>query len=190
MLNGNECKNFLRKIGLGIKSKIFDFTLDNKIKQNLFNLYVTSKSSENTYYLCMGYFYMIADHIAKCLPCSQSHLCAPKNYYFENAKVYIDNNYSCNITINDIAKYLNIERSYLYKIFVSESGLSPIHFLTDYRLSKAVEMMEFSQLTITTIANSVGFYDISHFSRQFQKKYGITPGKYRKHIHDSENIPG
>ena len=45
---------------------------------------------------------------------------------------------------------------------------------------RAVSLMAHKQLSIDEIAVSVGFYDLSHFTKAFTEKYGTTPGKYRK----------
>ena len=177
MLSGVDCKNFLVGAGLGDKCKIFDYSLNNNVKENLLKIYETS-ANDDSYYECMSYFYKIIHYTAKTSIGSKS--IKKSNDYLESAIIFIENNYCHNISISDISKHLNIERTYLYKIFSRELGISPMRFLTDYRLTKAIEMMQHFNLSAATIATMVGFYDFSHFSRLFSKKYGTTPGKYRK----------
>ena len=59
---------------------------------------------------------------------------------------------------------------------------SPSEYINDYRLKKAVEMMDNKLLTLHDIALSTGFYDYSYFSKQFIKKYNQSPGIYRREI--------
>lgn len=178
-LNGSDCKDLLYRAGLGTHSKIFDFTLDDGMLGDLFAIYESGRSDEPNEYDMIGHFYLVMNRLAKTLRSSAKE---STNIYLENAIIFIDNNYCYNITVNDIAEHLNIERTYLYKIFTRELGVSPIQFLTEYRLKKAIQMMYHDNFSTATIATSAGFYDFSHFSRAFHKKYGMPPGKYRRQL--------
>jgi AraC-like DNA-binding protein len=52
--------------------------------------------------------------------------------------------------------------------------------LIRYRLTRASQILVQSEETLSYIAQEVGFYDHSHFSREFQKLFGLSPGRYRK----------
>ena len=84
--------------------------------------------------------------------------------------------------INGIANFLNIDRTYLYTVFKNKAGISPMSYLNNVRLEKAKWMIEYSDFSNTDIAIASGFYDYSHFSHAFKKKFGLTPGEFRKQI--------
>lgn len=81
------------------------------------------------------------------------------NDYVKEAKRFVGANYSRDITVNDIATYLSINRSYLYALFMEQLGQSPKAYITSYKLEKARELMKSSGLNIGQIARSVGYRD-------------------------------
>lgn len=99
--------------------------------------------------------------------------------YVLEAITYIENNFFRNITINDIATYVNLNRSYLYKLFKAYSGISPQEFLINYRMERACELLTSTQLTITQVAASVGYTDSLLFSGRFKKYKEMPPSEYR-----------
>lgn len=99
--------------------------------------------------------------------------------YIEEALKYIESNYSEQISINKIAKWLNLDRSYMYRLFKSITGISPQEYLLDFRIRKACDLLKNTDLTITNISRSVGYDDSLYFSRLFKNKKGKTPSEYR-----------
>ena len=93
---------------------------------------------------------------------------------------FFDDYSTHNISVNDIAAYVKIDRTYLYSLFKKYLGMSPSKYLTEVRLKRAVSLMEYKTLSLNDIAISSGFYDLSHFSRFFINNYGMTPGKFRE----------
>lgn len=93
---------------------------------------------------------------------------------------YIAEHYSENISVEDMAKLCFYSKSYFMKFFKENMGVGFISYLNDYRLEIAAEMLISSDSNILDIAIACGFDNLSYFNRSFKKKYGITPGKYRK----------
>lgn len=100
--------------------------------------------------------------------------------YLKKAIQYVEDHYSYDIKIQDIADWIGIDRTYLYRIFVREMGMAPKTYLTQYRLQHAMRMLCSYQYSITEIAYSCGFCDMVSFHNHFRRKTGMTPGKYRK----------
>lgn len=99
----------------------------------------------------------------------------------EKIKGYIHQHYAEPITINEIASNFGIKRRYLTSIFQRYIGLSPIEYLTAYRIHKAQELLLLTDKQIIEISNSVGYVDNLYFSRVFKKKTGMSPTEYRKY---------
>lgn len=99
--------------------------------------------------------------------------------YLKKALDYIHNNYTYDIQITDIAKYLSIDRTYLYKLFMANKSISPQQYLIAYRLKVAKKLLSDSDLSISEIAYSCGFKDASSFNKHFKKHVNATPGMYR-----------
>jgi AraC-like DNA-binding protein len=105
----------------------------------------------------------------------------PKEYYVNKAISYIKANYSMhNLPVEDIAKYLNLDRSYFTKIFTQILNQSPHQFILDYRIEKASRLLTHTNLSIKSIANAVGFEDIIYFTKVFKKHRGYSPSTFRK----------
>ena len=102
--------------------------------------------------------------------------------YLVKAMEYMNNNYSYNIRISDIASYIGVDRSYLYRIFMEEEHISPKQYLMRLRLRTSASMLRTSQYTITEIAYSCGFRDAAAFCSQFRKATGFTPSQFRGYL--------
>jgi len=78
-----------------------------------------------------------------------------------------------------MAKRVNLSSQRLRQLFKKETGLSPIQFIRDLRAKKAAYLLRTSFLTIKEVAFHSGAGDISHFVRDFKKRYGVTPSEFR-----------
>ena len=59
-------------------------------------------------------------------------------------------------------------------------GVTPITYLTRYRLKQARALLEAGQRSITEVALAVGFADSAYFSRVFQREVGVSPSAYQR----------
>ncbi|MGB5237074.1 MAG: helix-turn-helix domain-containing protein, partial [Flavobacteriaceae bacterium] len=86
-----------------------------------------------------------------------------------------------NFGIKELAKEVGLSRSQLHRRLKSISGKSTSLFIREYRLAKALEMLERKEATVSEIAFRVGFKSPTYFNSSFKKKYGYPPGevKYR-----------
>lgn len=100
--------------------------------------------------------------------------------YVEKAQSYIGTNYSYPITVEDVAAYVGISRSHLFRAFQSYMGKSPKEYLTEYRTQQACHLLKETDLSVSAIAYSVGFANNLYFSKAFKKQKGIGPSEYRK----------
>lgn len=106
--------------------------------------------------------------------------------YADRALEYMNNNYSYNIRIQDIADAIGIDRTYLYRIFMEQEHLSPKQYLIQLRIRTAADMLSNPRYTITEIGYSCGFKDTAAFSSQFRKSTGFSPKKYREYLKEEE----
>lgn len=102
--------------------------------------------------------------------------------YVSRAEAYIHHNYSYSIRIEDVARYVGIDRTYLYKLFMKYKKIAPKQYLTAYRIMEAKRLLEDTELTMTETGLSCGFHDASIFCRCFQQAEGMSPLQYRKGI--------
>ena len=96
----------------------------------------------------------------------------------QNAINFIQENFSENIQIADIADASNCSTSYFSRIFKKHLGRSPYCYLTEYRLFVAEKLLR-NQYSVTDVALMSGFCDSSVFIKRFKKSFGTTPLKYK-----------
>lgn len=81
--------------------------------------------------------------------------------------------------LHQFAESVNLSDSRLRHLFTSRTGRSPSQFLKSLRMQRAKELTETTFLSIKEIMNSVGISDPSHFVRDFEKRFGLSPARFR-----------
>ena len=97
----------------------------------------------------------------------------------KRAKEYIKTNYSKSITLEDVAREINVSPQYLSKLFKEETGENFIDYLTSIRIRVAKNLLEGDEKSIKEICYSIGYSDPNYFSRIFKKIVGVTPTEYK-----------
>lgn len=92
----------------------------------------------------------------------------------------ISKKYTENLRLDDIASQLNMNISYLCRVYKKETGHSIISALNQYRISKSKELLNNNDLRISEIGYMVGITDPSYFTSVFTRHVGISPQKYRE----------
>jgi len=100
--------------------------------------------------------------------------------YVEAAEKYIRNNLSFPVTVSELTQFLGVSQPYLFRIFKNTFSKSPKQYILDFKLNNAEKLLRETTMTITQVANSVGFSDVLSFSKFFSAKMGISPQQYRK----------
>lgn len=100
--------------------------------------------------------------------------------YVDFVKKYISENYSTTIYMSDLADFTNLSPSYLSDLFKRKVGISFTEYLIKFRLNKAIELMNSTNLRLIEIANSVGYSDYAQFNKIFKKYMKQSPKQYRK----------
>ncbi|MDC7295432.1 helix-turn-helix domain-containing protein [Butyrivibrio sp. DSM 10294] len=101
------------------------------------------------------------------------------NDIIKTAKQFIEDNYSKDISLDDVSRKVNISPYYFSKIFKDESGLNFIEYLTNLRIDNAKKLLSDTDMSIKEICLSCGYTDPNYFSRSFKKNVGITPTEYK-----------
>lgn len=83
------------------------------------------------------------------------------------------------INIDYIAREVGFSRTGFYRKLKGVTDMSPVDFLTNFRLKRAAEMIVDGAYTLTEIADQTGFSSYSYFSKSFKKHFGVSPKDYR-----------
>lgn len=102
-----------------------------------------------------------------------------KEHYIAQVVHFIEVNYANKITIQSIAQFVGLQRSYLSALFKDVMGISLQDYLISYRMRKACELLSGTSLMIGDIARSVGYEDPLLFSKMFKKSMQLSPTQYR-----------
>ena len=123
---------------------------------------------------------LIADFICDSYGKSKFLASIASSSQIENAEMYIKRHYTQELTIAKLARMTGMSQSYLIHQFTKQNGISPMQYLTVYRITRAVELLKNSRLSIAEAAFAVGFRNVSSFNRAFRKITGIPPSACRK----------
>ena len=177
---GLKAQGFVAQSGLAVKNPIYTVCGPDENTVLIDKLLSIVNSPKSLPMEVIGQFYlffslMIGSSVAR-KKTSEDSLQA---FYVNEAISYMERNYQEKITINDIAVFCNLNRSYLGKIFRNELKTSPQNFLIRYRMGKACELMKTTDNNIGDICGMVGYPDLFTFSRAFKKVIGISPREWK-----------
>ena len=114
---------------------------------------------------------------------TQSHLLyvqKDKARVIEKIVNYIDGHYRDDLTNAALANRCGISEVYFRKLFTQITGISPITYLHKIRTAKAAELLQNKELSLSEIAEAVGYSNLYHFSTMFKRYMGMPPSKYAK----------
>ena len=100
----------------------------------------------------------------------------------QHAISFMKQNLSCKLTEKDLAHQAGLTAQHFCVLFKAETGDTPAHYLNRLRMDKARELLDdddHSRLSIKEVSAGVGCGDLSHFVRDFEKRFGLSPKRYR-----------
>lgn len=179
ILGGKDAKELYSKVNISHKNIVFHLSNDTFVTSVTRLLEYTSLNkntpSQMRLISCiLECFSAIEDSLLeKLMPPSR------KKTYVNLAISFMEYHYTEGINITEIAKYIGLERSYFYRVFKEETGITPEQFLMNLRIERAKNLIQ-KNLEFKEIPSAIGLKDIYHFSNMFKKITGITPSQYRK----------
>ena len=98
----------------------------------------------------------------------------------KNVVKFIEKNYTRPLTLQELSASVSMSPKYFCRFFSEMTHQTPMDYLNRQRIAKACLQLDTTDDSITDVAYSNGFNDLSYFIRTFKKYKGITPGKYKK----------
>ncbi len=93
---------------------------------------------------------------------------------------YIRENYRHPIVLGKIAREMNYSAAYCDQVFKKDVGISIVQYLIDYRIAKVKEFLIENVISLREIAERTGFCESNYLSRQFRRREGVSPLRFRK----------
>lgn len=85
-----------------------------------------------------------------------------------------------NWSVSDMAKKVNLSESHFYVLYKKIYGITPTADYISAKMESAKKMLQFQNMRVEQIADSLGYKNTTHFIRQFKGIVGMTPSEYRK----------
>ncbi|MFD2211520.1 helix-turn-helix domain-containing protein [Virgibacillus halophilus] len=182
--NGTLSQQFFQQCGFltapsaGTANYIYTFHDKDKMDELFANVYYYSDSGQH--FAALGEAFHILNLLSKQHQEELRHRLTDAEKYVQHAVKLIHANYqNPAFSVEFLAEKVQIERSYLFRLFKKHLNISPKTYLVQTRLNKSTELLRKSSNAIEEIAYLVGFISASHFSRQFSKNKGMSPSAYR-----------
>lgn len=83
------------------------------------------------------------------------------------------------LSISELARACGITEAYLRRIFENKYGVSPKEYIIGMRMNYARQLLDSGELSIGQVASLCGYAEPTHFTREFTRRVGVSPGKYR-----------
>lgn len=167
-------------LGLSQEQPIFRSTEKDKLLEYVTNMICHNHgSTEDTFHI-LGMLFLFLSTIAS----SNRDILPPAdgNVYVNQAITYIQNHITEPLQVDDIAHYVGLNRTYLSTLFKKHTGLSPLKYVQAFRLTKARNLLESTNLSISSIAYSCGYQTPESLIKLFRQHYNISPAAYRTHV--------
>ena len=174
--DGTEVPGILADCGLSEENPIYRGEAGGQLQVVLGKIIETFRTNPDDKYAVLSLFYSAVALMQNNGAARHGN----EDGYVEKALDYLHHNYTYRIRVEDIARYVGLDRTYLFKLFVRHTGKSPQEYLIRYRLERAAVLLRETKLSTTEIAYSCGFRDSPSFCRHFKKHYGVSPLAYRR----------
>lgn len=178
--DGLRAKEIVETAGLSPDHPVYhSHSADLRQKMMEEMLYISHNSQESPFHL-IGHTWLFLDYFMRSTETVRMKQDGSiRDFYIKEALSFIEQNFQNDISIEDIAAFCGLNRSYFGKIFHDTIGRSPQEFLISYRMTKAAELLKITALSIADIGNAVGYPNQLHFSRAFKNVYGMSPRNWR-----------
>lgn len=177
--SGNQIDNILTELKFD-DTKVGTLSNMDKIEAAFKKIFVTLKSEDNSgKYIASSILYEILVEFYTMLNEIHENETSEGNSIINSIKLYIDEHYNQNITLEELSEIANITPQYLCKLFKRYLNLRPFQYITMKRIQYAKKMLLDYTLSVNDIAHLVGFSDCSYFCAIFKKYEMISPTQFR-----------
>ena len=176
-LTGEGCPEYMNSCGFSSKKLWFRPRHPEKVVNSFSQIYALHrKQVPGDEYRVLSLLYGLPE----ICPMKQEKNKSKNGDVFAKAVAVIDSQVSSAMNVSQLCEILNISRITLFRVFTSETGLSPIDYITQQRIRKAEQLLKSSDFNIANIAKMSGFSSDKYFMKRFRELKGTTPNTFRK----------
>lgn len=179
-INGIIAKDVLENCGFRKNKCIIENLDEDKLIQYFKNIYESCE--KNNHFKSIANLYLLIDYLYNLNNKEDFNNFSDKDVHMKNILAYIHENYYKDVYISKISSTLNIDRTYIYKLFKKHLNISPKQYILNYRLEKAIILIRKSNLSISEISEKVGFNTYPYFVNKFKAYTGFSPLEYRNEL--------
>ncbi len=176
--NGTDARRLVTIAGFSTAQPVLHVSDQEETSRRLLRIAEVSGNTAASDAEMAGYLYLFLSYLIQ--NNNRHAITDPHQEYVANALRFIQYNYANDIGVNDIAHYVGISRSQLYRAFLQDFGVSPHSYLQKYRINEACSLLHNADISIAEVAGSVGFNDPLYFSRVFKTIKQCTPSDYQR----------
>lgn len=176
--DGHQARQILTMTGFAEDKPYRTGALDKDIEIALQHIFQWCKGNSRKHLMTM--YSLMYRIFSKLLPDKDYEPPHSPHDWVRKSLDFIHAYYTEKITVEDVAKFVRLHRTYLSKIFTKEVGMPPSNYLIKTRLDRGKRLLLESALSVTEIALSVGYPDIYSFTRAFTRCFGVSPNGIRK----------
>jgi transcriptional regulator GlxA family with amidase domain len=106
----------------------------------------------------------------------------PGDHAIERAITLMQGDVARAWTVTELARRVGLSRPAFARRFVAHAGISPLRYLTRYRMERAAEMLAQPELRLAQVAGQVGYSSEYAFNRAFKRQHRVAPGTFRRQL--------
>jgi AraC-like DNA-binding protein len=177
-IEGKQLPTLVKRLGLSAGSPYINSLFDAALESQLFELIALWKKDEHQddLRLTSGLYRLFSNMLVNYVPIKQVK---STEDWIKRSLEYMKLYYSEGISVSDVAKYVGIHRTHFSNIFHQKVGVRPHQYLTELVMSKAMNSILETKLSVTQIALSLGYSDLYAFTHAFKNYFGQSPNYYR-----------
>jgi AraC-like DNA-binding protein len=150
---------------------IFDEIFNNSARGYLF---------ANMYYINFTFTHLLGTFVFASR--TSDDLLGEENPVIQKTIRFLEQNIFKKLSLKEIAEEAGYSSTYLATLFKQDTNYSPISYFSHLKISKSCEYLDQTNIKIKAIAFMLGYSDPYYFSKDFQKKMGVSPRNYRKRL--------
>lgn len=178
-LTGTKVNDYLRYSSLTKENPTFTVNETSHIYSAMHHITEATKLPTHKNLKILSEIYQFLYLLLEEFPKEADEIVITPKMYVEEALIYIQSHYQEELSVQKIAEYLAIDRSYLHRMFKKYTKLSPQAYILNFKIEKAAVLLATTDLKIGDIARSVGYSNTLLFSKTFKKLKEMTPSDYR-----------